>query len=1078
MLRWLLVLLHRFSILRSLRGCRTSALLALLFIFLGVGNASAAVYGFRHVGVDAGLSNREVNSICVDAHGLVWICTPWGLDKYDGNNVTSFSTQADGLGSLALYNVQEFGNDTLVVRSEDGYLIFRRSTESFSRADDFLTSVGASVRLDGLWIDDGKNVWVYDKGRFFVTTQHGQTYDVPVATDYSRIATLAVVHGGVIVLFESGRLLRCVAPTDGCSPSPISMSSPLAGGANAMYVDSHNDFWAVNATGDTLWHRPQSGKKWTISLTSLDLDKSKHIVMNGIAEDVQGAIWISTVSDGLYVANRKAGALTHVGRDVSSPNGLRSNFCTCLTASRGVNQAVYVGYANAGFSVYDPRSLKFEKLSLQSQAARADMVDISCIATTGSNDVYVGTNGNGLWVINEDDLSARQAPFHPDGLVNDVTVMPSGQVWCAIAGVGLLSFDGDKTTYYAHTPNVPSCVASLDVMGLSSSDEGSLWVSAGNRLTCKLSGHDNWCQEYAFDRTIIHISALSRTRAMVVSPRNVYFATADGVRISVNQALLDESPNIVVDAKLDSRGLLWVAADDGLRVFARLDEEWKIINKWTYSEPPVDLYEDDRHDVLVASASHVTIISPTLNVPVAQRVADKNKSPEAKHQLPQYDFHSTTYSKACGLMDGSISRSSIVQVHSGAVWVGAEKGINVYRPHEVVHEVKLADVIFTALTLDGERVKAKDRVDGILSYNVNGDQISDIVLPDSCRNIRIDFCVPGSASPSGLTFVCRVSGTEHMEFKTNQPFIFFSQLKPGTYSINVSAYNAEGVSTYRFSEIDVEVVGEWWTDLKIWSLIAVLFLALCVWIIYRVLRSHINNGAISSHHGRSAAHAMAHADEVSIRRDILTGAATSIYKTIAPMVSQLRRAVEQKNLREQDVLRTKMLIDKLESASGLLQKMTTEKADEKLVSRQYLILQRHDFVQLVRAYSTNIINMVGGSINVSFASSEGTVVACYDENLMRKVITDIATSALAAASDNGFVNIWAGCRKEMPGKVVFMVTVGGATPSDDNRYFGSDVELQRIPQDISDIIALHKAVLFRMDRQDGCSTVLMVMHIV
>ena len=188
--------------------------------------------------------------------------------------------------------------------------------------------------------------------------------------------------------------------------------------------------------------------------------------------------------------------------------------------------------------------------------------------------------------------------------------------------------------------------------------------------------------------------------------------------------------------------------------------------------------------------------------------------------------------------------------------------------------------------------------------------------------------------------------------------------------------------------------------------------------------------------------------------------------------------MEQKNLREQDVLRTKMLIDKLESASGLLQKMTTEKADEKLVSRQYLILQRHDFVQLVRAYSTNIINMVGGSINVSFASSEGTVVACYDENLMRKVITDIATSALAAASDNGFVNIWAGCRKEMPGKVVFMVTVGGATPSDDNRYFGSDVELQRIPQDISDIIALHKAVLFRMDRQDGCSTVLMVMHIV
>ena len=39
---------------------------------------------FRHLDTRNGMSNAQVNCVLRDSHGLIWICTPFGLCRYDG----------------------------------------------------------------------------------------------------------------------------------------------------------------------------------------------------------------------------------------------------------------------------------------------------------------------------------------------------------------------------------------------------------------------------------------------------------------------------------------------------------------------------------------------------------------------------------------------------------------------------------------------------------------------------------------------------------------------------------------------------------------------------------------------------------------------------------------------------------------------------------------------------------------------------------------------------------------------------------------------------------------------------------
>ena len=68
----------------------------IVIILLCVSQAYSGIHDIRFssIGIDNGLSHATVNGICQDALGYIWIATPDGLDRYDGNRFETFITDS------------------------------------------------------------------------------------------------------------------------------------------------------------------------------------------------------------------------------------------------------------------------------------------------------------------------------------------------------------------------------------------------------------------------------------------------------------------------------------------------------------------------------------------------------------------------------------------------------------------------------------------------------------------------------------------------------------------------------------------------------------------------------------------------------------------------------------------------------------------------------------------------------------------------------------------------------------------------------------------------------------------------
>ena len=62
---------------------------------------------FRRLDTRDGLSNTQVNCIFRDSRGLVWIGTPYGLNRYDGYRIRCYYSQTKDTTTLFKSFVEE-----------------------------------------------------------------------------------------------------------------------------------------------------------------------------------------------------------------------------------------------------------------------------------------------------------------------------------------------------------------------------------------------------------------------------------------------------------------------------------------------------------------------------------------------------------------------------------------------------------------------------------------------------------------------------------------------------------------------------------------------------------------------------------------------------------------------------------------------------------------------------------------------------------------------------------------------------------------------------------------------------------
>ena len=89
---------------------------------------------FQNIGIDEGLSNYDVYSICQDSIGYIWIGTARGLNRYDGNSFKHYFFNPENPGSGIPNNQIDkifYAHNHLFVGTPEGATVFDQRHEKW-----------------------------------------------------------------------------------------------------------------------------------------------------------------------------------------------------------------------------------------------------------------------------------------------------------------------------------------------------------------------------------------------------------------------------------------------------------------------------------------------------------------------------------------------------------------------------------------------------------------------------------------------------------------------------------------------------------------------------------------------------------------------------------------------------------------------------------------------------------------------------------------------------------------------------------------------------------------------------------
>ena len=126
-------------------------------------------YVFEHYSTDDGLPHNSIAEIHQDAKGYIWVCTWYGLSRFDGNSFVNYIMLPGDFTNLThnrMLSIDEDANGYLWLRTYD-YRLYRfdPEAEEFVAVPDELEGFsGANLRVTAFHSDRRGNAWIAVQG--------------------------------------------------------------------------------------------------------------------------------------------------------------------------------------------------------------------------------------------------------------------------------------------------------------------------------------------------------------------------------------------------------------------------------------------------------------------------------------------------------------------------------------------------------------------------------------------------------------------------------------------------------------------------------------------------------------------------------------------------------------------------------------------------------------------------------------------------------------------------------------------------------------------------------------------------
>jgi diguanylate cyclase (GGDEF)-like protein len=720
-------------------------------------------YVFQRVGENFGLGSLTPSCILQDQDGFVWIGTPDGLLRFDGNRILRFGLE-QGLPSSTVNQLVLAPNGRIWIVTSRGIsymaggvlrqLPLAKVYKSFRNASAlaldpwgkvYLATEAGLLRVDperpndfhlwtaseGLPSQEAEAVSITSEGRVWFASgnqvgwldsqDHVHMFPAQSGLPHEKVISILEDVEKMLWVRTAGHLYRLNAGAAHFVPELPDL--PPANDYGSPSLDRSGNLMIPTVAG---LYRRVAGH-WEV------IDQSRGLAVNAtfaITEDREGAYWIGLGGAGIqrWIGRKTWSSWTQT-------EGLPDNVVWCEL--RDKRKRLWIG-TNNGVAMWDPGANRWRIWKLKN-GLNGTLAREMILAPDGA--VWVLCYPGGLTRFDPATLSPEKIAT-PDPIPTGVHVGPDGRIWIANAHYLKATRPSQRPFQFVDVPLPPEIPQGI---GRFTSADGVLWA-VGRRGLSRFDGKQ-WR----------------------------HFTTADGLR-----------QEEVVEAAAVNRDEVWFRYSDALGL-SRL----RLVD----GKPQV---------------THFGLADglPSLEVYMLGADHEGNIWSGGAYGLTEFSRsgHAFRFTHADGLIWNDLSELGFFAEEDGTLLFGTSGGLARYNPDSADERSELPPrVVITSVQL-GARERLGER------------------NPEASRSentFRVDFAALTYRDPENVRCSYRLAGLESESNETSERQARYPALPPGNYSFTVSCRSARGTLSFP-AEVSFTVIPAWWQTWYSRSAVAVL----------------------------------------------------------------------------------------------------------------------------------------------------------------------------------------------------------------------------------------------------------------
>ncbi len=799
----------------------------------------------KRFSTDQGLPSDAITCMLQDRDGFIWIGTVDGLCRFDGYTFKVYKYDPDDPHSIPVNIVETLYEDrggALWAGLGGGLARFDKKTERFTSSvyqPDDSTSLGPSA-VNGIYDDP--------KGRLWVTTFNGWLqgmnrkngsfqYYFPEPQSYflnNYLYSSPIFPDPVcpdcfwIACMISGKWQLYLFNSTEKKFTPVASDSlPTLCYIWNVFYDNDDIAWFATSRG-LFPFDPKTRTFPGPERFPEDFNTMRRKALACGAKSPSGQLWVGTANEGIYVLDKKRGIVGQYRHDPADPASLSEHWVRAILHDR--SGAIWVGTLSKGLNriVLAERQFLNFYLSASGQAPLS-MNSANAFYESPRGEIWIGSDNTGLYLF---DLPTRRLQragirfptldsLKAIGLLAACST-PDGNLWFGANGRGLYRFE-PRTGALQNFVTDPADSSSLSadfVKALLTDRAGRLWIGTFSGLDRYEPKSGNFKHYHATDpgdpgnRLSNQVLSLYEDRS-----GNIW------VGLSTGPALFDpatgkfhhllpagKSKHKIMAIYRDPEGTLWAGAKDGLYRIEFPDPanpRRGIPKIRRYAEKDglshqsvLGIVNDSRGRLWISTARGLSVFRNPHH--------DDSAAPDFK-----------TYQVADGLQSSAIDYAALFKSASGMLYVGGNKGFNVFHPDSIGDNRYIPPVRITAL----EKFD-KNRSDAVAIAEPGVSARDEIVLSYINNIFSIEFAALDFREPANNQYAYRLLGFNDNWVQLGaQRQVTFTNLAPGTYTFEVRGTNSDRVWNQTPATLKIVITPPWWKTIWAYLAYAILFVA-------------------------------------------------------------------------------------------------------------------------------------------------------------------------------------------------------------------------------------------------------------